>query len=136
LGAKPRLSIDKVKEALTKTNGYIQQAATLLDRTRQTVYNYIQQYPELKEFIENLQEVRGDLYENTLHKMALGEVANKGEEENKEGEIEIVWYEQPPHFPSLKLALEINNRYTPNKKIELSGKIDVFSEMSEADDES
>ena len=118
MGNKRPLSVKKVKEALEKSNGYVTPAANTLGRCRQTLSKYIENNQDLIDFQESLFQHRGDLYENTLHKMALGEVAYEKTIADDKGKVTVVYYRQAPHYPALRTALEMTKRYTPTSKMD------------------
>jgi hypothetical protein len=130
-------SDDQIKKALTLSKGYISKAAEILGCHRFTISRRLKEKKELREIQHEINEDRADGYELTLHKMAMGEVAYEKEVKSDDGKtVTVIYFTQPPHFPSLKLALEISKRYIPNSKVEHKGQLDIFSEMSQEDDES
>ena len=57
----------QIIEALRKVNGYISQAARLLNCTFQTICNYRDKYPEVKAALLELDETELDFTELKLH---------------------------------------------------------------------
>jgi len=59
---------DQVSEAIKKARGIESQAALIIGCNRQTITNYIDSYPELKETYESARDDPIDLAENKLIK--------------------------------------------------------------------
>lgn len=62
---------DKIAHALLAARGNRTKAAKLAGCTYQTVYNYIREYPEVREVLHMCEEVRGDMYERLADEKAL-----------------------------------------------------------------
>lgn len=129
MGRRSPLSITKVKEALTNAQGVIVNAAIELKRTRQTVSSFIKKN-KLEDFLESLIDVNKDRCRATLLDMALGNLIV--EKVTKDGDV--VPYNPGPHFPALKLQLEIYGIYVPTLNQKHDVKMDIFTEMSREDD--
>ena len=72
--ARPREhTVEQMKEALTKSNGFLKPAAEMLGCDTKTIFNYMQRYPELKEHKENVNEDLLDFVENQLLKQIKAE---------------------------------------------------------------
>ena len=65
-----RFSKAKVAEALRKCEGHVFRTATMLKVSAQTIYNYIKEYPELKEIQVEEKGKVDDAVENKLRKAA------------------------------------------------------------------
>lgn len=64
--AKKRFKPKQVAEALREANGLVTYAARRLGATRKTVYNYINEYPEVKEAHEDARDFILDRAESVL----------------------------------------------------------------------
>jgi len=60
MSRKPIYKLSQVKEALTKSCGMLTKTKDILGCSRQTVYNYIDKYPELSDYIEDIEETKLD----------------------------------------------------------------------------
>jgi len=58
----------KIIEVLEKTGGLLKPAATKLGITRQTIYEWIEREPELKEALATIRESMVDMSEGALYK--------------------------------------------------------------------
>lgn len=63
---KDRYNIEQLKEAFTKSGGFISLACKMLDCTRKTLYNYLKKYPELQEHLDDIREGYLDMAESGL----------------------------------------------------------------------
>ncbi|HOQ49662.1 MAG TPA: hypothetical protein PLV01_07535 [Candidatus Kapabacteria bacterium] len=63
---KPKFRVETVKEALIKANGFISQAAKILQCDRTTVYSYFKRYPELNDVLKEQRETMLDFAESKL----------------------------------------------------------------------
>jgi len=63
-----RLSKKKIKDALEAAEGILAVAAKRLNCTRQTIYNWEERYPEIREFRYQVREGTTDWVENELIK--------------------------------------------------------------------
>ena len=66
--AKKKYTIEEIKEALIKSNGFHSTTAKYLNCTIQTVQNYINKSEILKETVKELKYKRDDIVENAIMK--------------------------------------------------------------------
>jgi hypothetical protein len=66
---KKRFSKASVKRAIEGSRGNLTTVADTLNCTRQTVHNYLQRYPDLRDSLEQERESLVDLAENKLAKL-------------------------------------------------------------------
>ncbi len=66
--AVKKYTMDQVAEALREGNGILSVAAQILRCHRNTIYNYLEDYPELKDFVEECRETLVDEAEQVLLK--------------------------------------------------------------------
>jgi len=109
--ARPRKhTIAEVAEALKNQRGFVSLAAKELGCSYVTVYNYMNEYPELKALHESLNEVAADIAENTLYKLATGEKDENGK------------YKQEPNVTALIFMLKTKYRHRGySERLELTG---------------
>lgn len=68
-GAPQRYTVEEVVAALHQSFGVVAGAARLLKCTRQTIYNYRDRYPEVREAMEEGSEIGLDVAELHLHSL-------------------------------------------------------------------
>ena len=68
MAKKNGYTAEQVIAALTKAEGYVSQAASILGCSPRTVYNYRDRYVSVAEAWEAIREKRHDFVENALHK--------------------------------------------------------------------
>ena len=61
-----RYTVEQIKQALIKCEGFQASAADVLGCTEGTIINYKQRYPELAELVKHLKEKHKDYAENRL----------------------------------------------------------------------
>jgi len=64
--AKPRMTKDKVEQALVKSKGLLSFAAQLLGCNRSTIYDYLEKWPDLKQVVADQREGLIDAAESRL----------------------------------------------------------------------
>jgi hypothetical protein len=64
--AKEIFTIDQVADALRINKGFVSQAAKLLKCDQQTIRNYMNRYPKLKQILHDSREEMLDFAENSL----------------------------------------------------------------------
>ena len=75
--AKQRYTVEQIKEALTKSQGFKTPAAKVLGCSLNTVENYVNRYPTLQAHLAELREGQFDFAEGKLlMKMKEGDVAS------------------------------------------------------------
>ena len=65
-GRLPAFTVEQVIEALKKSAGYVSGAATKLQCSTQTIYNYIAEHPEIADARKDIEERNLDAAEITL----------------------------------------------------------------------
>ena len=68
MARKKQYKVQEVVDALEAADGYVSKTASLLGCSTQTVYNYRDESPTVREAWENIREKRHDFVENALHK--------------------------------------------------------------------
>lgn len=66
MAKKRRYSAQEVSDAITKAQGYVSSAASILGCHVTTVYNYIERYDMVKQAVNETREKRHDFVENAL----------------------------------------------------------------------
>ena len=66
---KPRMTKARVREAIKTSRGLKTIAAKLLNISRQTLYNYIERWPDLQDAFDEVDEELGDFAEGELLKL-------------------------------------------------------------------
>lgn len=61
-----KFTVTQIAQALRKSEGFLEQAATILRTSRQTVATYVKKYPALQQLVEQLHESHLDMAEETL----------------------------------------------------------------------
>lgn len=64
-----KFKIEQVQNAILKANGLISVAAKLLNCDNQTIYNYIKEFPQLKDTLQEARNKTLDLAENKLFEL-------------------------------------------------------------------
>ena len=67
MGRKARLNKAKVERALRKYRGGVYLAASALEVSPRTIYNYLEKYPDLQELKDSFAELMVDKAEYNLH---------------------------------------------------------------------
>lgn len=63
---KKMFTPDQIIEALVETKGFVYQAAKLLKTSGTTIRNYVNEYSEIKEALDNIRGERTDIVEGIL----------------------------------------------------------------------
>lgn len=69
---KEQLTVERIIKAIDGTGGIISRIAERLEVSRQTIYEYLDRYPELKDIIKDEKERTDDILEDTLLDEAVG----------------------------------------------------------------
>ena len=64
-----KFKIEQIQNALLKANGLVSVAAKVLNCDNQTIYNYIKEFPQLKDTLQEARDKTLDLAENKLFEL-------------------------------------------------------------------
>lgn len=125
---RQHISKKSIEAALIKCKGFMSHAAKELGIHRFTLYRYLEKYPELKNIHLDQVSLRGDDIVLAQYNAACG---IKMAKQTEDGEF---IYEVAPNPNAAKLILTYDHGYAEKTKTEITGKVDVFSELSKEED--
>jgi len=64
-----KFKIEQIQNAILKANGLVSVAAKILNCDNQTIYNYIKEFPQLKDTLQEARNKTLDLAENKLFEL-------------------------------------------------------------------
>jgi uncharacterized protein YaaR (DUF327 family) len=64
-----KFKIEQIQNAILKANGLVSVAAKVLNCDNQTIYNYIKEFPQLKDTLQEARDKTLDLAENKLFEL-------------------------------------------------------------------